>query len=112
VTRPPAVTREDVLAILADSGTRPRDVVAEQIDSFGVAWLVHEAERRFGAPLPLTDDVLAEMTTVTGAARVLSSAVAGAAPGSAAVEGAELDSAAIGSAALGSAAPDSVTADQ
>ena len=79
MTRPATVSRDDVLAILADSGTRPPDVVSEQIDSFGVAWLVHEAERRFGAPLPVTDDLLAEMSTVTGAVRVLRAALESAA---------------------------------
>jgi hypothetical protein len=75
VTRPASVSREDVLAILAESGTRPLDVETEQIDSFGVAWLVHEAQRRSGVPLPITDDLLAEMTTVTGAVRVLRAAL-------------------------------------
>jgi acyl carrier protein len=74
VTGPASVSREDVLAILAESGNRPLDVVTEQIDSLGVAWLVHEAERRFGAPLQITDDLLEEMTTVTGAVRVLRAA--------------------------------------
>jgi hypothetical protein len=75
VTRPASVSREDVLAILAESGTRPLDVATEQIDSFGVAWLVHEAQRRLGVPLQITDDLLAEMTTVTGAVRVLRAAL-------------------------------------
>ncbi len=79
MTRPASVSREDVLAILAESGTRPPDVVSEQIDSFGVAWLVHEAERRYGVPLPVTDDLLVQLTTVTGAVRVLRAALESAA---------------------------------
>jgi hypothetical protein len=75
VTGPASVSRADVLAILAESGTRPLDVQTEQIDSFGVAWLVHEAQRRFGVPLSITDDLLAELTTVSGAVRVLRAAL-------------------------------------
>lgn len=74
MTQPASVSRADVVAILAEYGNRPPDVVTERIDSLGVAWLVHEAERRFGTPLQLTDELLQEMTTVTGAVRVLRAA--------------------------------------
>lgn len=74
MTQPSPVSREDVVAILAERGNRPADVVAEQIDSLGVAWLVHEAQRRFGVALEPTDELLEAMTTVTGAVRTLQAA--------------------------------------
>ena len=73
MTGPAPVSRDDVVAIIAEHGNRPPDQVAERIDSLGVAWLVHEAERRWGIPMDLSDELLERMTTVTGAVEVLRS---------------------------------------
>lgn len=67
-------SRENVVAILAAYGNCPAESIPERIDSLGVAWLVHEAERRFGIVLELDDDLLARMSVVTGAVEVLSAA--------------------------------------
>jgi hypothetical protein len=63
--------RDAVVAILAAQADRPAGEMPERIDSLGVAWLVYEAERCFGIALDLTDELLASMSTVTGAVRVL-----------------------------------------
>jgi acyl carrier protein len=67
-------SRESVIAIVAAHANRPPDSVSEQIDSLGVAWLVYEAERRFGIALEVDDEVLAGMSTVAGAVEVLQAA--------------------------------------
>ncbi len=67
-------TRDSVIAIVAAYRNRPPDDIPEQLDSLGVAWLVHVAERRFGIALDLDDDTLARMSTVTGAVEVLCAA--------------------------------------
>jgi acyl carrier protein len=67
-------SRDSVIAILAAHANSPRAAVPEQIDSLGVAWLVYEAERRFGIALDLDDEVLASMSTVTGAVETLQAA--------------------------------------
>lgn len=67
-------TRESVSAIVAAHASRPEAGVPEQIDSLGVVWLVYESERRFGITLELDDEVLARMSTVTGAVEVLQAA--------------------------------------
>lgn len=69
-----APNRESVIAIIAAHANRPPESLPEQIDSLGVAWLVYEAERRFGIVLELDDDVLARMSTVDGAVEVLQAA--------------------------------------
>ena len=67
-------SREIVVAIVAARANVPEDSVSEQIDSLGVAWLLYEAERRFGISLDLDDEVLARMSTVTGAVDLLEEA--------------------------------------
>lgn len=67
-------SREGVIAIVAAHASRPETDVPEQIDSLGVVWLVYESERRFGIMLELDDEVLARMSTVTGAVEVLRAA--------------------------------------
>lgn len=74
MTRVEAPSRDSVIAIVAAYRNRPPDSIPEQLDSLGVAWLVHEAERRFGIALDLDDDLLARMSTVTGAVEVLCAA--------------------------------------
>jgi acyl carrier protein len=67
-------SREIVVAIVAARANVPEDSVPEQIDSLGVAWLLYEAERRFGISLDLDDELLARMSTVTGAVELLEEA--------------------------------------
>jgi hypothetical protein len=67
-------SRESVIAIIAAHAGRPGASVPELIDSLGVAWLVYEAERRFGIVLEVTDEALDRMSTVTGAVEVLQAA--------------------------------------
>jgi acyl carrier protein len=69
-----APNRESVVAIIAAQANCPPADVPEQVDSLGVAWLVYEAERRFGIILELDDDLLARMSTVDGAVEVLRTA--------------------------------------
>ncbi len=68
------VSRETVISIITAHGNRPAETVSEQIDSLGVAWLVHEAEQSLNVPLDLTDELLDRMSTVTGAVEVLRAA--------------------------------------
>jgi hypothetical protein len=74
------VHRADVLALLAGYGDRPVGAVGEGIDSLELAWLLHQAEQRYGVVLDLSDDDLRQMTTVDGAVAVLSRAVTAGAP--------------------------------
>jgi hypothetical protein len=62
--------RSDVVAMLATYGDRQPEQVPEAIDSLELAWLIHQAEQRYGT-LDISDDALARMSTVTGAAAVL-----------------------------------------
>jgi acyl carrier protein len=64
-------SRDDVVAMLASYRDRPPEQVRERLDSLELAWLVHQVEQRYGIVLDLEDDVLARMSTVTGAVDVL-----------------------------------------
>ena len=57
--------------MLATYGDRRPEDVAEGIDSLELAWLVHQLEQHYGAPLDLSDEDLARMATVTGTLAVL-----------------------------------------
>lgn len=74
MTAPEVPDRDSVVAIVAAHAGLPPESVPELIDSLGVAWLVHEAERRFGIELELDDEVLARMSTVAGAVELLQAA--------------------------------------
>jgi acyl carrier protein len=74
MTATEVASRESVIAIVAAHANRPQASVPELIDSLGVAWLVYEAERRFGIALEVDDEVLARMSTVAGAVEVLQAA--------------------------------------
>ena len=63
--------------MLAEYGHREPQSVPERIDSLELAWLVHQAEQRYGAGLDLDDDDLAAMSTVSGAVDVLRRALSG-----------------------------------
>jgi hypothetical protein len=65
--------REEVVAMLATFGDRQADQVPESIDSLELAWLVHQIEQRYGQ-LDIDDDMLAEMSTVSGVVRLLGDA--------------------------------------
>ena len=56
--------------MLATYGDRTPEQVLEAIDSLELAWLIHQIEQRYG-PLDVDDDMLARMSTVTGAVDVL-----------------------------------------
>jgi hypothetical protein len=63
--------RDEVVAMLASYGNREPAAVRERIDSLDLAWLVHQVEQRYGTSLDLDDDLLARMSTVSGAVEVL-----------------------------------------
>ena len=65
-----APQRSDVVAMLATYGDRQPEQVPEAIDSLELAWLIHQVEQRYGA-LDVDDDMIARMSTVTGAVDVL-----------------------------------------
>jgi acyl carrier protein len=56
--------------MLATYGDRQPEQVPEAIDSLELAWLLHQIEQRYGA-LEVDDDMIARMSTVTGAVDVL-----------------------------------------
>jgi hypothetical protein len=72
---PEVPDRGAVVAMLAGLGGRGAERVGERIDSMELAWLVHQAEERYGVALDLDDDALARMSTVDGAVEVLHEAL-------------------------------------
>ncbi len=66
------VRRSDVIAMLSTYGQREPEQVPEAIDSLELAWLIHQVEQRHGE-LDINDDMIARMSTVTGAVDVLAS---------------------------------------
>jgi acyl carrier protein len=62
--------------MLATYGDRQPEQVPEGIDSLELAWLLHQIEQRYGA-LDVDDDMIARMSTVTGAVDVLKDLKAG-----------------------------------
>jgi acyl carrier protein len=62
--------------MLATYGDRQPEQVPEAIDSLELAWLLHQIEQRYGA-LDVDDDMIARMSTVTGAVDVLKDLRAG-----------------------------------
>lgn len=73
---PGVLQRSDVVAMLATYGDRQPEQVPEAIDSLELAWLIHQIEQRYGA-LDVDDDMLARMSTVSGAVDVLKDLGAG-----------------------------------
>jgi acyl carrier protein len=71
-----AVAREDVVAMIASLGDRTAAEVGDRIDSLQLAWLVNQAEQRYGVEIDLTDGQYARMSTVDGAVDVLREAIA------------------------------------
>jgi hypothetical protein len=78
MNQPGAPDRADVIAMLATFGQRSPDEVAEEIGSLELVWLITKVEQRCGVTLDLSDDTLAQMTTVSGAVGALREVLAGA----------------------------------
>jgi hypothetical protein len=74
----PALTRHDVIDMLAAFGQRSPDEVDEQIGSLELTWLITMVEQRYGVTLDLSDATLDQMTTVSGAVTSLAEVLAGA----------------------------------
>jgi len=70
--------RSEVIAMLASFGKRAPQEVAEQIGSLELTWLITKVELRYGVTLDLTDETLAQMTTVSSAVTTLADVLAGA----------------------------------
>ena len=64
--------------MLASFGQRSADEVAEQIGSLELTWLITKVELRYGVTLELSDETMAEMTTVSGAVTALADVLSGA----------------------------------
>jgi hypothetical protein len=62
--------------MLATYGDRRPDQVPEAIDSLELAWLIHQIEQRYGV-LDVDDDMIARMSTVSGALDVLTDLLVG-----------------------------------
>ena len=73
----PALERADVLAMLAQLGTRGGDSVLERLSSMEVAWLVHQVEQRYDVELDLDDEQLARLRTISDAVQLLGESVQG-----------------------------------
>jgi hypothetical protein len=78
MSQPGALDRADVIAMLATFGQRSPDEVAEEIGSLELVWLITKVEQQSGVTLDLSDDTLAQMTTVSGAVLALREVLAGA----------------------------------
>lgn len=75
MTTPPTLTRDELVAMLAELTDRPADQVPERVGSMELAWLVHGVEQRYGQPLDLTDEQLLAIRTVSDAVAVLGAAL-------------------------------------
>ncbi|HEX9034470.1 MAG TPA: hypothetical protein VF834_21720 [Streptosporangiaceae bacterium] len=78
MSQPEAPSRDEVIEMLASFGQRSPDEVAERIGSLELTWLITKVEVRYGITLDLSDEALAEMSTVTGAVSALADVLAGA----------------------------------
>ena len=78
MSQPAAPGRTDVIAMLAAFGQRSPDEVAEEIGSLELIWLITKVEQQCGVTLDLSDDTMAQMTTVSGAVSALREVLAGA----------------------------------
>jgi hypothetical protein len=70
--------RDEVVAMLASFGQRSPDEVAEEIGSLELTWLITKVELRYGVMLDLSDETLAQMTTVSSAVTTLADVLTGA----------------------------------
>jgi hypothetical protein len=78
MSQPVAPDRAEVIAMLATFGQRSPDEVAEEIGSLELVWLITKVEQQCGLTLDLSDDTLAQMTTVSGAVSALREVLTGA----------------------------------
>ncbi len=69
------LTRDDILAMLAQLGTRGADSELGRLSSMEVAWLVHQVEQRYDVELDLDDEQLARLRTVSDAVQHLGESV-------------------------------------
>jgi hypothetical protein len=78
MSHPAPPSRDDVITLLASFGDRSPDEVAEEIGSLELTWLITKVELRYNVMLDLSDEVLSQMTTVSGAVAALGDVLAGA----------------------------------
>jgi hypothetical protein len=78
MSQPAEPNREEVVAMLASFGDRSPDEVAERIGSLELTWLITKIELKYGVTLDLSDEALAEMTTVSGTVAALREVLVGA----------------------------------
>jgi len=71
MSRPDEPSREEVIAMLASFGDRSPAEVAERIGSLELTWLITKVELKYGVTLDLSDEALAEMTTISGTVATL-----------------------------------------
>lgn len=64
--------------MLASFGQRSPDEVAEDIGSLELTWLITQVEARYGVTLDLSDETLAQITTIARAVSALRDALTGA----------------------------------
>lgn len=69
--------RQAVIDMLADYRAQVSKGETEDLDSLELAWLVHQAEQRYGVELDPADTELSRMYTVSGAAAVLAEMIGG-----------------------------------
>jgi acyl carrier protein len=70
--------RQEVTTMLASFGQRSPDEVAEDIGSLELTWLITQVEARYGVTLDLSDETLAQITTIASAVSALRDALTGA----------------------------------
>lgn len=75
---PEPPSRDEIIGMLASLGQRSPDEVAETIGSLELTWLITKVELRYGITIDLSDDEIAEMSTITGAVAALAGMLAGA----------------------------------
>jgi hypothetical protein len=71
MSQPAEPSRDEVIAMLASFGDRSPAEVAERIGSLELTWLITKVELKYGVTLDLSDEALAEMTTVAGTVATL-----------------------------------------
>jgi acyl carrier protein len=72
---------QEVVAILATLGDRRVEEIGDQVSSLELTWLITQIEQRYDTTLELSDEVMAQMMTVTGAVTALRDILGGTEPG-------------------------------
>jgi hypothetical protein len=78
MSQPQAPDRDEITGLLATLADCPREQVAERIGSLELTWLITRIEELHDVTLDLSDEALAGMTTIAGAAAAFGEAIAGA----------------------------------